>query len=53
MVNVVLCDDHELMIEGQRRIVERLGHTVVGVVSNGRELVDFVKRRTHNVTGLF
>lgn len=47
MVNVVLCDDHELMIEGQRRIVERLGHTVVGVVSNGRELVDFVK--THPV----
>jgi DNA-binding NarL/FixJ family response regulator len=47
MAKVVLCDDHELMIEGQRCIVERLGHTVEGVVSNGRDLVDFVK--THPV----
>lgn len=47
MANVVLCDDHQVLIEGQRRILERLGHAIVGVVSNGHELISFLK--THAV----
>jgi len=47
MAQVVLCDDHELMTEGQRRILERLGHTVVAVFRNGRDLVAYLK--THAV----
>lgn len=43
MANVVLCDDHQVLIEGQRRILERLGHVIVGVVVNGHELVSFMK----------
>lgn len=44
MAKVVLCDDHHMMIEGQQRILERLGHQVVGTASNGRALVEFIKQ---------
>lgn len=44
MAQVALCDDHRMTIEGQRRIVEGLGHQVVGTASNGRALVEFLKR---------
>ena len=44
MAQVALCDDHRMTIEGQRRILERLGHQVVGTASNGRTLVEFIKR---------
>lgn len=39
MAHITLCDDHQIIIEGQRRLLEALGHTVVAAVSNGRELV--------------
>lgn len=44
MATVALCDDHDMMIEGQQRILERLGHQVVGTASNGRALVEFIKQ---------
>lgn len=45
MATVALCDDHQLIMEGQQRIVESLGHQVVGRVSNGRALVEFYRQR--------
>lgn len=44
MAHVVLCDDHQLVMEGQQRILESLGHQVVGRVSNGHEVVEFYKQ---------
>ena len=44
MARVALCDDHDILIEGQQRILERLGHQVVGTASNGRALVEFLKQ---------
>ncbi|MDH4187514.1 MAG: response regulator transcription factor [Nitrospira sp.] len=44
MAQVALCDDHRLMMEGQRRVLEALGHRVVAMLGNGRELVQFFER---------
>jgi DNA-binding NarL/FixJ family response regulator len=44
MATVVLCDDHQLVMEGQQRILESLGHQVVGRVSNGRAVVEFYRQ---------
>lgn len=43
MARVALCDDHPLMMEGQQRNLEGLGHHVLKQASNGRELVEFYK----------
>ena len=44
MARVALCDDHAMMMEGQQRILEGLGHQVMVRASNGRELVQFYKQ---------
>lgn len=44
MARVALCDDHAMMMEGQQRILEGLGHQVLARASNGRELVQFYKQ---------
>ena len=37
---ILLADDHTMVIEGIRSLLEEKGHDVVGVVSDGRALVD-------------
>lgn len=44
MARVALCDDHAMMMEGQQRILEGLGHQVMARASSGRELVQFYKQ---------
>lgn len=43
MARVALCDDHEVIMEGQRRILEAKGHEVCLTVGNGRDLVRAVR----------
>ena len=43
MARVVLCDDHEMMMEGQKAILEGLGHDVIGLCWNGLEVVKFIE----------
>jgi len=38
-MQVALCDDHKLMMDGQRSALEVLGYTVVIMAPNGRELL--------------
>lgn len=44
MARVALCDDHAMMMEGQQRMLEGLGHQVVHRAPNGRELVQCYKQ---------
>ena len=41
---ILLADDHTMVIEGIRSLLEEKGHDVVGVVSDGRALVDAAPR---------
>ncbi len=47
MAKIVLCDDHLFMAEGLKGVLENLGHEVVAVLRNGRELVEYVQ--THSL----
>lgn len=38
-MRVALCDDHQMMIEGQRHVLEAMGHDVVVTAGNGRDLL--------------
>jgi len=44
MATLVLADDHALMRAGLRRILEESGHTVLGEVGDGLQVVDVVKQ---------
>ena len=44
MATIVLADDHALMRAGLRRILEESGHTVLGEVGDGLQVVDIVKQ---------
>lgn len=44
MSTIVIADDHALMRAGLRRILEEAGHTVVGEVGDGLQVVDVVKQ---------
>jgi DNA-binding NarL/FixJ family response regulator len=39
-VNILLCDDHRLMRDGLKAILEKAGLSVVGEAENGRESID-------------
>lgn len=43
-MRILLCDDHRLMREGLRSILEREGLTVVGEAANGREAIELARR---------
>jgi DNA-binding NarL/FixJ family response regulator len=49
MATLVLADDHALMRAGLRRILEESGHTVLGEVGDGRQVVDVVKQHRPQV----
>lgn len=44
MARVILCDDHAFIMEGQMRILESMGHQVVGTATNGRDLIQCVQK---------
>jgi len=44
MATIVLADDHALMRAGLRRILEESGHTVLGEVGDGLQVIDVVKQ---------
>jgi len=41
---ILIADDHPLILEGVRRVLEAGGFDVVGIASNGRELVEEADR---------
>lgn len=43
-MKVLLCDDHRMMRDGLRVILEREGLDVVGEAANGREVIELVER---------
>ncbi len=40
MSRILVADDHSVVLEGMRRILENAGHEVAGTAEDGRELVD-------------
>jgi DNA-binding NarL/FixJ family response regulator len=49
-MNILLCDDHRLMREGLRAILERAALDVVGEAENGRQSVDLALELRPDVT---
>ena len=42
-MEIMICDDEPLAVDRLTRLVQQLGHRVVGVASNGREAIELVK----------
>jgi DNA-binding NarL/FixJ family response regulator len=43
-VRILLCDDHKMMRDGLRAILEKEGLEVVGEASNGHEVIELARR---------
>ena len=43
-MKLLLCDDHKMMRDGLRAILEKEGLEVVGEASNGREVIELARR---------
>lgn len=51
MVSILICDDSEYIRKTISKIVQDLGHEVIGMASNGEEVVEmYVKLRPELVT---
>lgn len=48
-VRVIIADDHPIVLEGLQNVIVRLGFEVPGVATNGRMLVDLVKKHRPDV----
>lgn len=44
MAKVALCDDHGMFMYSQQRVLETMGHQVMGCLGNGRDIVEFYKQ---------
>jgi len=45
-MRIALCDDHQMIMEGQRYVLEAMGHDVVMMAGNGRDLLRQVRNGT-------
>lgn len=48
-MNILIVDDNDLVRRSVRRIVESIGHTIIGEAENGKEAIDIAREHRNSV----